>query len=131
MTAAALATSLPDADGAASLVAQQLRIGSEYYTAGRIEEAIAAYQAGLAAALNQSPGCVSQEMIADLHAKLGNACMVRNNFELAAASYKAALRLAPHLTSCWCNLGNVHQKTGKAQEAIPYYLQALKLNPSH
>jgi tetratricopeptide (TPR) repeat protein len=131
MTAAALATSLPDADGAASLVTQQLRIGSEYYAAGRIEEAIAAYQAGLAAALNQSPGCVSQEMIADLHARLGNACMVRSDFELAAASYKAALRLAPHLTSCWCNLGNVHQKTGKAQEAIAYYLQALKLNPGH
>jgi tetratricopeptide (TPR) repeat protein len=131
MTAAALATSLPGADAAASLVAQQLRIGSEYYTAGRIEEAIAAYQAGLAAALNQSPGCVSQEIIADLHARLGNACMVRSDFELAAASYKAALRLAPHLTSCWCNLGNVHQKTGKAQEAIAYYLQALKLNPGH
>jgi tetratricopeptide (TPR) repeat protein len=131
MTAAALATSLPDADGAASLVAQQLRIGSEYYAAGRIEEAIAAYQAGLAAALNQSPGGVSPEMIADLHARLGNACMVRSDFELAAASYKAALRLAPHLTSCWCNLGNVHQKTGKAQEAIAYYLQALKLNPGH
>jgi tetratricopeptide (TPR) repeat protein len=131
MTAAALATSLPDADGAASLVAQQLRIGSEYYAAGRVEEAIAAYQAGLAAALNQSPGCVSHETIADLHARLGNACMVRSDFELAAASYKAALRLAPHLTSCWCNLGNVHQKTGKAQEAIAYYLQALKLNPGH
>jgi tetratricopeptide (TPR) repeat protein len=131
MTAAALATSLRDADGAASPVALQLRIGSEYYAAGRIEEAIAAYQAGLAAALNESPGGVSDETIADLHARLGNAGMVRNDFELAATSYKAALRLSPHLTSCWCNLGNVHQKTGKAQEAIAYYLQALKLNPGH
>jgi tetratricopeptide (TPR) repeat protein/glutathione synthase/RimK-type ligase-like ATP-grasp enzyme len=131
MTAAATATPLPNVDGAGSLVARQLRIGLEHYAAGRIEEAIAAYQTGLAAALNQSPGCVSQETIADLHARLGNACMVRSDFELAAASYKAALRLAPHLTSCWCNLGNVHQKTGKAQEAIAYYLQALKLNPGH
>src|ERR1700730_14228478 len=104
MTAAALATSLPGADGAASLVAHQLRIGSEYYTAGRIEEAIDAYQDGLAAALNQAPGCVSQEMIADLHARLGNACMARSDFELAATSYKAALRLAAHLTSCWWQL---------------------------
>jgi tetratricopeptide (TPR) repeat protein len=131
MTAAALATSLPDTDGAASLVARQLRTGMEYYTAGRIEEAMAAYQAGLAAALNESSSGVSHETIADLHARLGNACMLRNDFESAAASYKAALRLAPHLTSCWCNLGNVHQKTGKPQEAIAFYLQALKLNPGH
>jgi tetratricopeptide (TPR) repeat protein len=131
MTAAALATSLPDTDGAGSLVARQLRIGSEYYTAGRIEEAIVAYQTGIAAAQNESPGCVSTETISDLHARLGNACMVRGELELAAANYKAALRLAPHLTSCWCNLGNVHQQTGKPQEAIAFYLQALKLNPGH
>jgi len=131
MTAAALATSLPDADNAGSLIARQLRIGSEYYTAGRIEEAIAAYQTGIAAAGNEAPGGVSNETIADLHARLGNASMLRGDLALAAASYKAALRLAPHLTSCWCNLGNVHQKTGKPQEAIAFYLQALKLNPGH
>ena len=131
MTAAALATSPLDLDGAGSLVARQLRAGTEYYTAGGIDDAIAALQTGLAIALNEAPGCVSSETIADLHAKLGNACMVRGDFEVAAASYKAALRLAPHLISCWCNLGNVHQKTGKAQDAIAYYLQALKLNPGH
>ena len=131
MTATALATSLPDAESARSLIAAQLRIGSEYYTAGRIEEAIAAYQTGLAAAGNEAPGCVSPETIADLHARLGNASMLRGDLELAAASYKAALRLAPHLTSCWCNLGNVHQKTGRPQEAVAFYLQALKLNPGH
>ena len=49
MTAAALATSLPDADTAGSLAAQQLRIGQEYYAAGRIDDAIAAFQLGLAA----------------------------------------------------------------------------------
>jgi tetratricopeptide (TPR) repeat protein len=131
MTAAALATSLPDADIAGASVARQLRIGSEYYAAGRIEEAIAAFQLGIAAAGNEAAGCVSVDTISDLHANLGNACMVRGNLELAAASYKAALRLAPQLTSCWCNLGNVNQKTGKPQEAIAFYLQALKLNPGH
>ena len=57
--------------------------------------------------------------------------MVRGDLAQAAANYKAALRLAPHLTSCWCNLGNAHHKAGKPQEAIAYYLQALKLNPGH
>jgi tetratricopeptide (TPR) repeat protein len=131
MTAAALATSLPDAELADAPVARHLRIGLEYYTAGRIEEAIAAFQLGLLAVGNAVPGQVSVDTISELHSNLGNACMLRGDLELAAASYKAALRLAPHLTSCWCNLGNVIQKNGKPQEAIAFYLQALKLNPGH
>ena len=53
------------------------------------------------------------------------------DLEAAAANYKAALRLAPHLTDCWCNFGNVHLKIGKSQDAIKLYLQALKLNARH
>jgi tetratricopeptide (TPR) repeat protein len=126
-TAAALATRPPEADIAGSFVAQQLRIGVEYYTAGRNDEAIAAFQGGLAAAEKEVP----VETMSELHAKLGNACMVRGDLDMAAANYKAALRLAPHLTDCWCNLGNVHLKTGKAQDAVALYLQALRINPGH
>ena len=68
---------------------------------------------------------------AELHSKLGNACMIDGDLEGAAANYKAALRLAPHLTSCWCNLGNVHLKTGRAEDAVALYVQALTLNPAH
>jgi Flp pilus assembly protein TadD len=57
--------------------------------------------------------------------------MVRGDLETAAASYKAALRLAPHLTSCWCNLGNVQLKTGRPHQAIALYVQALTTNPGH
>jgi tetratricopeptide (TPR) repeat protein len=131
MTATALATGLPDADIGALSVARQLRIGLEYYTAGRIEDAITAYQTGLAAAENEPPGSVSVGTISDLHSHLGNAWMVRGDLGQAAANYKAALRLAPHLTTCWCNLGNAHHRAGKPAEAVAYYLQALKLNPGH
>ena len=57
--------------------------------------------------------------------------MVLGDLEAAAANYKAALRLAPHLTDCWCNFGNVYLKIGKPQDAIRLYLQALKLNAGH
>jgi glutathione synthase/RimK-type ligase-like ATP-grasp enzyme len=57
--------------------------------------------------------------------------MQRGHLNLASASYRAALRLAPHLTSCWCHLGDVLLKTGRTQDAIPLYLQALKLDPAH
>jgi tetratricopeptide (TPR) repeat protein len=130
MTTAA-ATRLPEADTAGSFVARQLRLGVEHYTAGRNDEAIAALQRGLEAAQNETPGSVPVETMSELHAKLGNACMVRGDLDTAAASYKSALRLAPHLTDCWCNLGNANLKTGKAHDAVALYLQALRINPGH
>jgi tetratricopeptide (TPR) repeat protein len=131
MMAPALATRLPDAEIASSHVVRQLHIGLEHYAAGRIEEAFAAYQRGLTAVENESPGFVPVETIAELHSNLANACMVRGDLEFAASNYRAALRLAPQLTSCWCNLGNVYVQAGKPQEAIALYVQALKLNPGH
>jgi tetratricopeptide (TPR) repeat protein len=131
MPANAFANDLPDADVAAPLAARQLRIGLEHYSAGRTEEAIAAFQLGLAAVGHEAPGSVSVEIVSELHAKLGNACMIRGDLESASENYKAALRLAPHLTDCWCNFGNVQLKTGKPQDAITLYLQALKLNAGH
>jgi tetratricopeptide (TPR) repeat protein len=131
MTPTALAPSLPDDGSIASSITRQLDIGLEYYTAGRIDEAIEAFQRGLAAAQSISSDRVSHETISELHSKLGNACMLRGDLESAAANYKAALRLAPHLTFCWCNLGNAQLKSGKPQEAIALYLQALTLDPGH
>jgi tetratricopeptide (TPR) repeat protein len=131
MPATAFVTDSPDAGVVAPLAARQLRLGLEHYSAGRTEEAIAAFQHGLAAVENEPPGVESVETISELHAKLGNACMIRGDLEAAAANYKAALRLAPHLTDCWCNFGNVHLKIGKPQDAITLYLQALKLNAGH
>jgi tetratricopeptide (TPR) repeat protein len=131
MPANAFANDLPDADVAAPLAARQLRIGLEHYSAGRTEEAIGAFQLGLAAVGHEAPGSVSVEIVSELHAKLGNASMIRGDLESASENYKAALRLAPHLTDCWCNFGNVQLKTGKPQDAITLYLQALKLNAGH
>jgi tetratricopeptide (TPR) repeat protein len=114
-----------------SFAERQLRVGLQHYAAGGIEEAIAAYQIGLAAVENEPSGHTSVETVWELHSKLGNACMVRGDLEFAAVNYRAALRLAPHLTDCWCNLGNVHLKTRKPLDAIALYGQALTLNPDH
>jgi tetratricopeptide (TPR) repeat protein len=122
---------VPDIEFAGPDAARQLHIGLEHYGAGRIKEAIEAYQRGLASVESESPGTISVETVSGLHSNLGNACMVRGDLEFAAENYKAALRLAPHLTSCWCNLGNVHLKTGKPQESIAFYVQALTVNPGH
>ena len=112
-----------------SLARRHLAAGQEHAAAGRIFEAIAAFQSGLEAAATDPAGC--DVVLADLHAKLGNCYMLAGQLDAAAASYRAALQLAPHLVACWCNLANVQLQTGRHQEAIAFYLQALRLNPAH
>jgi tetratricopeptide (TPR) repeat protein len=121
--------SLPSSEDASRLVSKQLLVGQQYYDTGRVQDAIAAYRCALDAAKGDS-GCAI-ETVASLHARLGNCHMVRGELDLAAECYKSALRLVPHLTSCWCNLGNVYQQTGKIAEAIALYLQGLRYDPAH
>jgi tetratricopeptide (TPR) repeat protein len=130
MTVTTRGLAIQIAEPVTSPATQNLQLGQEHYTAGRIDDAIVALKAGLDAVGREQAGSPA-EMIADLHANLGNAHMQRGHLTLASGSYRAALRLAPHLTSCWCNLADVHLKTGRAQDAIPLYLQALKLDPAH
>ena len=123
MAIAAPATGAPD-------VSELLRKGREHYRRGEIGNAIAIFKAGLALAATVSVG-VAVDGVADLHAALANAFMLCDDIASAAENYKAALRLAPHLVACWCNLGIVHQRSGMVQEAIALYLEALRRNPGH
>src|SRR4029077_12348925 len=126
MTASAAAR--VEAEPAASLAERQLRLGLECLKAGRLEQAVAAFQSGLAVAAAPAE---SSETIATLHQKLGEAAALRGDFELACRNYQAALRLAPDLTNCWCKFADLHLLAGKHQEAIALYLQALRLNSRH
>ncbi|MGA7803104.1 tetratricopeptide repeat protein [Bradyrhizobium sp.] len=114
----------------ATRLAWHLQQGQDHCAAGRIDDAIAALRAGLDAAGKGPAGCPA-ELVADLHDELGNAYLSKGHFDLASGSFRAALQLAPHLTSCWCNLGIVQLRTGKAADAIPFFLGALKLDPAH
>jgi tetratricopeptide (TPR) repeat protein len=126
-----LAAALPDPDIAGPFAAAQLRGGQDYYGAAGFEPATAVNQHHLTAIENGPDDGASVGNISELHSKLGNACMIKHDLEGAEANYKAALRLAPHLTSCWCNLGTVHLKTGRARDSIALYVHALTLNPAH
>jgi tetratricopeptide (TPR) repeat protein len=130
VTASIHATSSSADDTIHQPMVQQLVLGQELQAQGRLDEAIAAWRSGLEAAGNGSHSQVTATR-AELHAKLGNAYMLRGDLASAGASYTAALRIAPHMSTCWCNLGNVQMQCGNAQDAIALYLQAIKLNPSH
>jgi Flp pilus assembly protein TadD len=120
----------PDNDIPGSIAQQQLRVGLELYHSGKIVDAIAAFRLGLAAAEN-AEGSESAETVAELHAKLGNAAASSGDFQLASLNYQAALKIAPHLTNCWCSFGDLYLRNGQHQRAIELYLQALKFNPRH
>jgi tetratricopeptide (TPR) repeat protein len=122
----ALAAPAKGTPGASDL----LRAGREHCRRGEVKQAIAIFQAGLALAATESVAS-AVDGVADLHAALANAFMLCDDVASAADNYRAALRLAPHLVACWCNLGVVHQRSGMAQEAIALYLEALRLDPAH
>jgi tetratricopeptide (TPR) repeat protein len=124
-TSATASTAIPH-----SQARQHLAAGRDHYAAGRIADAIAAFQHGLTA-VSADPASCDVATVADLNTRLGNCYMLGGQLNAAAARYRAALQLAPHLASCWCNLANVLLQTGKAQDAITLYVEALKLNPTH
>ncbi len=131
MTQSPLATT-PSAEDLLHLpMVQHLVLGQEHHAAGRLDEAIACYHSGLLAAGHDAANHLAMATRAELHAKLGNAHMVRGQLDLAGLNYTAALRIAPHLTACWCNLGNVQMQSGNAEGAIALYQQALKVNAAH
>ena len=135
MTASVMPASTPGAEAQETLkgtsATHWLRLGQEHYAAGRNDDAFAAFQLGLAAIEAAPAGSTPVETVADLYSKLGNTSMRRGDLGTADTHYKLALRLVPGLKACWCNLGNIRVQTGKPQDAIAYYLEALKLDPRH
>ena len=130
MQTIALAGASTNTDAEGSIAQQHLRIGLKLYGDGKIADAIAAFRLGLSTAENAA-GSESAETISELHAKLGNAAASGGDFQLASVNYRAALKIAPHLTNCWCSFGDLYLRHGQHQRAIELYLQALRLNPSH
>jgi Tfp pilus assembly protein PilF len=111
MPPAANASVVPEADRFGALAERQLRLGLEYCGAGRVGLAIAAFQSGTAPAL-AAPAAESIEALSALHAELAEIAMHRGDFELADANFRVALKLAPHLTDCWCSFGDMQLKAG-------------------
>lgn len=112
-------------------LSRHLAAGLDHQAAGRSEEAVAAFQAGLAASETASPGPQRDQEVAELHFRLGNARLTRGELEAAADHFKSALRINQDLISCWCNLGNVYLRQQRTQDAISIYLHVLTRDPRH
>jgi tetratricopeptide (TPR) repeat protein len=110
-------------------IVELLKAAEQAGAEGRHDVAIAAIETALGGA--KPDPSVSDAARAQLHAALANALMAAGRIANASENYKAALRLAPHLISCWCNLGVAYLQQDNADEAIGYFLQAVALDPVH
>ena len=53
----------------------------------------------------------------------------KNNFDKAILNLKKAINLQPNFDQAHNNLGNILKNTGKFEEAVNCYREALKINP--
>lgn len=110
---------------------QHLRAGLAHQADGRLEDALAAFEGGLASIGSLADGEGWDTQLIELHFRLGNACLLHGDLDRAAENYKAALRINQDLIACWSNLGNVYLKQSRAQDAISIYLHVLSRDPAH
>jgi tetratricopeptide (TPR) repeat protein len=94
-------------------------LGNALQGQGRIEEAIAEYNA----ALKLKPD------YAEAYNNLGDALQKQGRIEEAVLSYREAVRLAPDLAGAYYNLGNALGKQGRIEEAAAQYEETLRREP--
>ena len=102
-----------------------LNYGSVYFQRGYLEPAEASFRQ----ALHDDPSSAEALYgLGSVYLKQDRNREARENFERATrlqASYPDTL------TNAWNNLGLLATREGRTAEAIPYFQEALKLNPDH
>jgi tetratricopeptide (TPR) repeat protein len=97
-----------------------VNLGHELYTQGRLEEAIALYEA----ALKNEPNS------AEFHNNLANALRESGNMRDAMAEYEKAVQCKPGFADAQFNLGKALALEGKEAEAIARFQTALQIDPN-
>ena len=127
--------------------------GSALRALGRLEEALASYEAALRLRPDLAEACynrgtVLQELgrleeavtaydaalrikpdYAEAHSNRGNALKAIGRFEEALISYDVALRIKPDYAEAHSNRGNALKALGRLEEALAAYEAALRIGP--
>jgi tetratricopeptide (TPR) repeat protein/peroxiredoxin len=102
-----------------------LNYGSVYFQRGYLEQAEASFQK----ALRDDPSSAEALYgLGSIYLKQEKTREARESFERAT---RLQARYSDTLANAWNNLGLVATRQGRAADAIPYFQQALKLNPDH
>lgn len=92
--------------------------GLKYGQAGRLTDSIQAFQE----AYQADPGDV------EIVNNLGAAYLLSGDLNVAEQFLRKALSLAPGRSSAWANLGQVHAKQGKPQEAVACFANTFRFS---
>ncbi|MFC1591205.1 tetratricopeptide repeat protein [Thermodesulfobacteriota bacterium] len=87
---------------------------------GRLDEAIAAYEAAISLAPDE----------AEYHNNLGNAWLNKDVPDRAAGHFTRALQLDPGYARAYFNLGNARIRQGRPREAVAAYQKSIELDPA-
>jgi tetratricopeptide (TPR) repeat protein/peroxiredoxin len=102
-----------------------LNYGSVYFQRGYLEQAAASFRQ----ALRDDPSS------AEALYGLGSVCLKQEKAREARESFERATKLQASypdtLANAWNNLGLLATREGRTADAIPYFQEALKLNPYH
>ena len=96
-------------------------LGYHFFTQGKINEAIAEYQAAIAV----NPGYT------DAHSNLGRTLASQGRYPEAVGHLEAVLRVLPNDVIAHNNLGNTLAILGRHEEAIEHFRAALAVKPDH
>ena len=66
-----------------------------------------------------------------LYNLMASAYATQGRYGPATEAWQTAVRLAPEFTVGWVNLGGIHTKLGKYDEAVLYLQQAARLDSNH
>ncbi len=103
----------------------QLSFGSIYFQSGYLAQA----EASFLLALTHDP------VSAEANYGLGSVYLKQDKLEVARLRFQEAVNGKPSypdtLPNAWNNLGLISARTGKTEEAIGYFEQALKVSPDY
>jgi tetratricopeptide (TPR) repeat protein len=97
----------------------QYELGNAYYDAGKLQEAIKAYEQAVAADSTQKEALVN----------LGNAYNESGKLQEAVSTFERALRVDPRDDKALSNLGNSYYALGQYDDGMKAYKRALEVNP--
>ena len=117
---AAPSSAPPAAVSQVSPVAEAYTRGLDAFQAGRLDEAVRAWQE----AVTLDPGCT------DAHVGLGVIHLKRGQLAQAEAAFQRVLAKDPHHVNALSNLGTVAMQRGQYVVAVSYYRKAVERDPT-
>ncbi len=101
-------------------------LAEAYAKTGHIQEAIMEYKQAMKYAMNDPR--TKEELI---RSRLAALYLTTRNYNEAKKEYLILTKLAPNDPENFYQVGRLFENAGLSEKALPYFLQAVKINPSH